>query len=98
MIPHTPKTSLRTRKARLLSRAPRRARSAELSSHESGNPSTGLLRFRDGFGLCEDPHHGLRAGRSREHPAAAVEPGVQALDLLDQGRRQLLVGDADVVL
>src|SRR3954469_14689778 len=91
MIPHTPKTSLRTRKARLLSRAPRRARSAELSSHESGNPSTGLFGFRDGFGLGEHADHGLGAGAPPQHPAAAVEARGQALDLLAQGLRQLLV-------
>src|SRR3954471_17781924 len=98
MIPHTPKTSLRTRKARLLSRAHRRARSAELSSHESGNPSTGLFGFRDGFRLREHANHGFRAGGPDEHPATAVEARVQALDLLAQRLWQLLVGDADVLL
>jgi len=65
-------TSLRTRKARLLSRAPRRAWSAELSSHESGDGTTGFFGLRSGFRLGQDTHHGLGAGGPHEHPATTV--------------------------
>src|ERR1700750_1231650 len=95
MIPHTPKPPLE-REMPGCSPGPSSGRSAELSSHESGGGTTGLLGLSLRFGLGQDADHGLGPGRAHEHTAAAVEARVQAVHGLEQGFWKLLVRDADV--
>src|SRR4030095_14738615 len=88
----------KTRKARLLLRAPRRVRSAELSCYESGDPSTELFRFLRIFRLREDSDHGFRSRRPDEDPARAVQLVVDAVDLREEVVGERLCGNSHLFL
>src|SRR3954452_25335488 len=81
-----------------MSPSPRRDGSAELMSDERRDASTGLLRSSRVFCLRENANQGLRAGRAHQYAPAPVPFPVETLDLRDNGRLQLLVGDAHVLL
>src|SRR6476646_2397549 len=85
-------------KARLLLRPLRRGRSAELSRYESADPSTELLRFPGIFCLGQDSHERLRARRTDNNPARAVELGVDLFDFLEQVVGEVLCGDSHILL
>src|SRR3954469_17708851 len=101
MIPHIrepPSPSRKQQSPAEWTPSPPRDGSAELSSDERRDASTGLLCRSRVFCLCEDANQGLRARRApQDAPAPAPFP-VQTLDLRHDGGRQLLVGDPDVLL
>src|SRR5919109_2707735 len=59
-----------------------RPASAELSQHESLDPSTQSPGNLEGFGLGEDADHGLGPRGAHEHAASLAQLVVQCLDLL----------------
>ena len=60
--------------------SPRRDGSAELSSNEGGDPSTGFLRQRLIFRFREDADQGLGTGRAHQDPATSRPFPVEFLD------------------
>src|SRR3954447_26029688 len=75
-----------------------RALAAELSSHESSDASTGLIRQLPIFGLREDSDQRFSAGRPNQDPTLALPGLVEALDLFEDGRRERLLADGNVLL
>src|SRR5215813_10391081 len=78
--------------------SPRRDGSAELSSYEGGDASTGILRHRLIFRLRQDADQGLGAGWSDQNAAASGPLPVQLLDCGHDRFREFLLGYADVFL
>src|SRR5580765_2190750 len=76
--------------------APSLGRSAELSSNESRDPTTEVLGFLSGLGLCQNPNDGLGAGGTDEDPASIAEIPVEPGDLLTDCGREPSIGDGDV--
>src|SRR4051812_34151933 len=78
--------------------SPRRDGSAELSSYEGGDASTGLLRHSLILRLRQDADQGLGSGRSDQNAAAAGPLPVQFLDCGHDCPRQFLLGNPNVLL
>src|SRR5215218_6347963 len=98
MIPHTPKPPLERERPGCSTRSFVGPGSAELSSHESGDPTTGVLCLSLRLRLRENTDHRLRSGGPHEHAPTAVEPLVQAVCLLEHRLGELLVRHAEVLL
>src|ERR671930_2788026 len=96
MIPHTDRTPLRTRNARLRVPSRRWAGSAELSCHESVDGTTGGFSFSKRFRLGEDANHRLGSRGTHEHAAPAVELRVEPFDILRDGLGDLPLRNAHV--
>src|SRR6266852_4683593 len=77
-----PKITLKNGKSPAEQSAPSPRRSAELSSHESRDPSTEGFGLRAAFRLRQHADDGLSAGWPHEHPAAVSELGVEPRNLL----------------
>src|SRR4051795_7015269 len=75
---------------------PSSRRSAELSSHESRDPSTEVFGLLSRLGLSQNPNDGLCAGGTHEDPASIAELGVETGDLLPDGGREHSIADGDV--
>src|SRR6476646_4872175 len=78
--------------------SPRRDGSAELSSYEGGDASTGILRHRLILRLCQDADQGLGAGRSDQNAATAGPLTVELLHCFHDCRGEVFLGYADVFL
>src|SRR5262249_27597855 len=74
------------------------ALAAELSSHESRDASTGFVGQFTIFGLRENPDQRFSARGPDKDPAVPVPDLIEALDLVDQARRELSLPDRDVRL
>ena len=87
------KSPLEMRRARLSGLPPSEA-SAELSSYERGDRSREFAGLSLSPRLREEPDDGLRARGPDEDARAAVQLGVQPLNLLEQRCRERAVGAA----
>src|SRR4029077_17394330 len=74
-----PKRALENAKSPTERSAPSSRRSAELSSHESRDPSTEVFGFLSRLSLCQNPNDGFCAGGADEDPASVAELGVERL-------------------
>src|SRR2546423_78345 len=73
-------------------------RSAELSSNESADRTTQLLRLCNGFSLREDTDHRLSPRRPHEHTPVSVHLRVETLDLVNDVWREHSDIHPDVLL
>src|SRR4051794_9444633 len=91
-----PKCALENAKSPTERSVPSSRRSAELSSHESRDPSTEVFGFLSRLGLSQNANDGLCAGGTHEDPASIAELGVETGDLLPDGGREHSIADGDV--
>src|SRR2546422_4067658 len=71
--------------------------SAELSSHESRDPSTEGFGLLGALGLRQDADDGLGSRRPDEHPPAVPQLGVDPLHLGLDRRSQAPLGDGNIL-
>src|SRR4029077_6116201 len=83
-----PKRALENAKSPTERSAPSSGRSAELSSHETRDPTTEVLGLPSGPGLRQNPNDGLCAGGTDEAPASIAELGVELGHRFPDGGRE----------
>src|SRR5215217_5041757 len=88
----------KTGKARPIDPVPAVGRSAERSSNERSDASTGLVCGPGVLGLGEDADQGLCPGPADQDSALVAQLAVHGVDLREQARRKLPHGNTDVLL